>query len=298
MDNAMNWLLEDNNPAIKYLTMTNLAGLPVDKCKETYELVQRQKSVLRMFEKQDDNGLWNNDWGINTSLRYLTAFAELGMQRDERLDRFVDYTVTNLRAAEMVNDLAGCGSALTLRALVMLGYHERGDVMDLVTNFSEKQLYDGGFMCRMKLEKKPGRKSCYRASIATVLLYSECKLKGFLPSNSSSLLNYFLKRNVFYSSDKSMKFDEGRFGWRLVDNFYPVEPMRMAFVQTVAALSVLGAGNDPAMQEAWDMLDERKDENDRLPLDGTLSKQPCTFGKVGVANKWITYYAALAEKYR
>jgi len=297
-NSVMDWLLEDNNPAIKYRTMTKISGLSPVESRNIYELVQRQKPILRMFDKQDENGLWRKDWGVHNGLRYLTAFAELGMQKDERLDRFVDYTVAELQAAEKGNDLVGCSSGLTLRALVMLGYHERTDVMDLIKKFSKKQLFDGGFMCKMKLEKKPERKSCYKATIAGVLLYSECKLNGFLPQNTDALVNYFLKRDVFYSSDKATKFDEGRFGWRLVDNFFPAEPMRMGFMQTVAALSVLGAGNSPAMQEAWDLLNNRKDESGRLPLDGTLSKQPCTFGKVGAENKWVTFYAALAEKYR
>jgi len=299
MNNSVtDWLLEDSNPAIKYRTMTEIGGLSLAESRNAYEYVQRQKPVLRMFDKQGENGLWRKDWGVHTALRYLTAFAELGMQKDERLDRFVDYTVAELQAANRENDLVGCSSGLTLRALVMLGYHERADVMDLIKEFSKKQLFDGGFMCKMKLEKKPERKSCYKAAIAGVLLYSECQLNGFLPPNADALVNYFLKRDVFYSSDKATKFDEGRFGWRLVDNFFPVEPMRIGFVQTVAALSVLGAGNDIAMKEAWDLLNKRKDESGRLPLDGTLSKQPCTFGKVGAENKWVTFYATLAEQYR
>lgn len=298
MDNVINWLLEENNPAIKYRTLTEICGVPANERKNVYEMVCRQKSVLRMLDKQNENGLWGNELGMFTPLRYLTAFAELGMQKNERLDRYVDITVAGLQELEKEENIAGCGSALTLRALVMLGYHELTEVKDLIARFSEKQLYDGGFMCRMKLEKKPERKSCYKAAIASVLLYSECRLKGFLPPNADNLVNYFLKRSVFYSSDKSKKFDDGRFGWRLIDNFFPVEPMRMGFMQTVAALSVLGAGNNPAMREAWNLLEERKDENGRLPLDGTLTKQPCSFGKAGTANKWVTFYAALAEKYR
>jgi hypothetical protein len=107
-----------------------------------------------------------------------------------------------------------------------------------------------------------------------------------------------LKRDIFYSSDKTSKFEEGRVGWRFVDNFFPVEPMRMGLPLIVSALSILGVGNNPAMEEAWDLLKGKEDENGRLYLEGTLTKQPCSFGKVGQANKWLTFYSILAEKYR
>jgi hypothetical protein len=106
-----------------------------------------------------------------------------------------------------------------------------------------------------------------------------------------------LKRDVFYSSDKSKAFTDGRVGWRFIDNFFPVEPMRMGLPLIVSALSVLEAGGDPAMKEVWGLLKDKETENGRLILEGTLTKQPCSFGKAGFENKWMTFYAHLAEKY-
>ena len=299
-DYTLNWLLEDENPAIKYRTLTEICNKTLDECQEVYNSVWNDKQIIKMLSKQNENGLWSEkDFGGFTSMRYLTAFAEHGLHKDSHLDNFVDYTVALHQSYIKIGDgLGGCACPLTLRALVMLGYHDRNDVMELILKFASAQLYDGGFICKMKLDKKPERKSCYKAAIAGVLLYAECKRKSVLPDNADKLINYFLKRDVFYSSDKTKKFDEGRFGWRFVDNFFPVEPMRMGLPLIVSALSVLGAGNHPALTEAWEMLKEKEDANGKLKLDGTLTKQPCSFGKVGQENKWITFYALLADKYR
>lgn len=279
--------------------MTELCGKSFEENQEDYNLIWEQKTIAKMLKKQDENGMWNNkDYGGFTGLRYLTAFAEHGLRKDKRLDNYVDAAVNVLQSCEKNGGLAGCDYPLTLRALVMLGYHDRSDILDLLNKFAEAQLYDGGFMCKMKLDKNPKRKSCYKAAIAGLLLYAECKRKNILPDNAGNLINYFLKRDIFYSSDKIKKFDEGKFGWRFVDNFFPVEPMRMGLPLIIFALSVLGAGNNPAMKEAWDMLKDKKDEKGRLHLDGTLTKQPCSFGKLGQENKWLTLYAVLAEKYR
>jgi hypothetical protein len=155
-------------------------------------------------------------------------------------------------------------------------------------------------MCKRLLDRKPDRKSCYKAAVTGMLLYAECKRKNILPGNSDKLVEYFLKRDVFYSADKSKAFfdKDGKVGWRFVDNFYPAEPMRIGIPLIMSGLSVLGAGSHPALTEAWDMLKAKEDENGKLKLEGTLTKQPCSFGPVGKANKWVTFYAVLAEKHR
>jgi len=300
MNNTMDWLLEDENPAIKYRTMTEICGESFEKSHEVYDLIWKQKSIVKMLEKQDEKGLWSDkDWGVHTSMRYLTAFAEHGLLKDTRLDNFVDYTVDFLQSYEKQGDLAGCATPLTLRALVMLGYYDRVDVKELIEKFTEAQLYDGGFMCKMKLNKKPERKSCYKAAVAGLLLYAECRRKNILPDNADKLVEYFLKRDVFYSADKSKAFyDDGKVGWRFIDNFFPVESQRMGLPLIISALAILGVGNNSALTETWKLLKNKEDTKGRLQLEGTLTKQPCSFGKVGQDNKWVTFYAVLAEKHR
>jgi len=302
-EQVLNWLLEDKNPAVKYRTLTEICGKSPEECQDIYDLIWEQKSIVNMMNKQDENGMWESEkryYGNFLSLKYLTAFAEHGIQKDARLDRFADDTVNGMILCEKDGGLPGCACPLGLRSLVMMGYHDRKDVAGLIKKFAEAQLSDGGFMCKRLLDRKPDRKSCYKAAIAGMLLYAECKRKNNLPGNSDNLVNYFLKRDVFYSSDKSKAFYDknGKVGWRFVDNFFPAEPMRMGIPLIMSALSVLGAGNDPALTEAWKIFKEKEDENGRLKLEGTLTKQPCSFGTVGKENKWITFYALLAEKYR
>ena len=302
-EQIINWLLEDNNPAVKYRTLTEICGKSHEECKTEYDAVWAQKSIVNMMNRQDENGVWESEkryYGNFLSLKYLTAFAENGIQKDTRLERFVDDTINGLILCEKRGDLPGCACPLVLRTLVMMGYHERNDVKELILKFAESQLYDGGFMCKRLLDRKPDRKSCYKAAIAGLLLYAECKRKNILPDNSNKLVEYFLKRDVFYSSDKSKAFfdKDGKIGWRFVDNFFPAEPMRMGIILIISALSILGAGNHDALSAAWVMLKDKENEKGRLILEGTLTKQPCSFGKVGNENKWVTFYYTLAEKYR
>ena len=296
---TLNWLLESDDMALKYRTLTEICGSSKgDEVDNLLGSIWEHKSIQGMLKKQDENGLWNEkEYGSFTPLRYLTAFAEFGLQKDKRIEAFVNYSIETL-SNEMNNDPSGCYTPLVLRALVMLGYYDRDDVKELIDKFTAMQLYDGGFNCKRLLDKKPERKSCYKAAITALLLYAECKRKGVIIDNADQLIQYFTKRDVFYTSDKSKFIIEGRPGWRFIDNFFPVEPMRIGLPLTVAALSILGAGNHAALKKAWDFLNEKTDENGKLILDGTLTKQPCNFGKVGQPNKWVSFYALLAEKYK
>jgi hypothetical protein len=263
------------------------------------------KEVQSLLSRQNDQGVWEHgeaEYGVHTSLRYLTAAAEMGLKQDARLDNAVKYTVQFLfekETADLKHDYSGCSNALVLRALVMLGYHQDAAVSELVQRYAATQLFDRGFMCRRLLAAKPNRKGCYKASIAALLLYSECRRNGIILANSDQLVAYFLKRDVFYSTnDKDRLLLEERPGWRSIDNFFPVETMRIGLPLIVAALCILGAGEEPSLRRAWELLEGKRNANGRLVLEATLSKQPCKFGKVGEENRWVTFYALLAENYK
>jgi hypothetical protein len=273
-----------------------------EDCRESYAKIWEHKQIIRLLSKQDENGLWNDkDYGHQTPMRYLTALAEYGLCKDERIDRYVEYSIRSLQTWSYNHtDIFACIGAMALRALVMLGYHERGDVMELIAKFAEMQLNDGGFICGRLLDKKPERKSCYKSAISGLLLYAECKRKNILPVNADNLVNYFLKREILYSADKTKAFydksgsSEGRVFWE----FPPLDLMRIGVPLLAYALSVLGAGRNPAMQETWEVMKAKQDEAGRLPLEGAATRLPCNFGMGGQANKWATFYAILADKYR
>lgn len=303
---TIEWLLEDKNPSIKYRTLTEILGKPLEdeEVQATYNLIWQQKIIQKILNKLDGNGVWaTSDFGGFTSLRYLTALAEHGLSCDKRIENSIEFAVNAINAtyeeenAHITKSYGGCANALTLRAIVMLGYHNRSDVKELINKYISSQLYDGGFMCKRLLDKKPERKSCYKASLAALLLYASCKQKGITFDNSSLLIEYFLKRDVFYSSDKSNILANGRAGWRFIDNFFPVEPMRIGLPLIISSLCLMGAWNNNGMEKAWTFLQDKKNSEGRLILEGTLTKQPCSFGKVGQENKWLTFYSTLSDKY-
>lgn len=298
MDLSLEWLLEESNPAIKYRTLTEIENVPWSpELEKLYASIWESKEIHKMLKKQDASGLWSEkDYGSFTSLRYLTAFSEFGLHKDKRIDDYVEWTICSL-IRQMKEDATGCHFPLLLRALVMLGYYDQKEIRDLIQLYTSTQLSDGGFMCQRLLDKKPQRKSCYKASLDALLLFAECRRKGIILDGTSELIQYFTKRDVFYSSDHSTLLGDSKQGWRYIDNFFPVEPLRMGLPLIVSALAILGVGEHTALKKAWNFLNEKETEEGQFILEGTLSKQPCSFGKVGQPNKWISFYAQLAKKY-
>lgn len=176
------WLLEEENPSIRYRTLTEIFGVPKADAAETYDRIWESRAVQRMLARQSDGGVWEHTrkaYGIHTSTRYFTG------------------------------------------------------------------------------------------------------------------------RDVFFDSQTRQNLVlDARPGWRSIDSFFPPEPMRIGLPHIVAALSMLGAGSHAGLTRAWAYLSERRDTEGRLLLEGTLTKQPCSFGKVGEPNKWATLYAEIAEMQR
>ena len=295
------WLLEPANPSIRYRTLVEVLGRYPDEAdvSAAAAMIRTSRPAARILSRQSEEGLWpQGDYGSHSLLRYLSSLAELGLGRDDRLDAGIDQAVRFLaekRKASGLDRYDGCSEALLLRAMVMLGYGAQPAVRDLLESYADTRLRDGGFICQRLLDERSDRKSCFRASVAALLLYAACAQHEITLNEHEPTRLYFLARDVFLTSDRSNHVVDARPGWRYVDNFFPPEPMRVGLPLIVHALAVLGDGSHPGVQAAWSILNEKPDEHGRLSLEGTLSKQPVSFGAVGKPNKWMTFYYEAAR---
>jgi hypothetical protein len=209
---------------IRYRVLTELLDVPASDAVAVRlrEATWASKDVQRMLARQGVGGVWGHvgqkEYGAHTSLRYLTACAEHGLGQDPRLDGAAAYAVRFLvenQDADLDADYSGCSSALLLRALVMLGYRDEPGMQGLLARYAAAQLADGGFICRRLLAQRPDRKSCFRAALAALLLYAECARHGAALPGAARLVDYFLRRDVFYhGEDLTTLVVDGRPGWR------------------------------------------------------------------------------------
>ena len=98
METTIDWLCENDQPAMKYRAMVQLLGIPESSkdVQAAYHDIWELKAVQKMLQRQNEDGIWEHretEYGVHTSMRYLTAFAEMGLHQDERIDRAVEYEV-------------------------------------------------------------------------------------------------------------------------------------------------------------------------------------------------------------
>ena len=98
-ENTLNWLLEPENPSVRYLTLRDILKYPLDSTQimEAKASLEIWGKVQRIFKKQKQEGYWESkDDPYNP--KYKASYWQimiLGMlgfdKRDERVKRACDY---------------------------------------------------------------------------------------------------------------------------------------------------------------------------------------------------------------
>ncbi len=302
------WLLETENPSVRYRTLAELLGRG-----ESAEALDSQQAIPayapaeKLLEAMHPDGYWlqkNQQTGriLGDGVEYgsfgtthfcLSYCAELGLDKTHPSVAKAAERYMGLQRED--GDWLGhysCLYAYNIRTFVRLGY--RGDEhvqrsIDLMLNTIRP---DGGYLCDM--HEKPGRKpakSCIRGSVKALLAFAELP-EYWKHGRCLALADYFLGRHGIFARNDLTRFVNDD----IKRNAFPVI-WRSNVWEILCALSKMGCGNDARLHDAWEVLESRKDQEGRFRLDWTPTQCPWKVGKAGEANKWITLYCMLAEKY-
>ena len=312
-ERVINWLLEENEPSIRYRTLTELLDYPGESQEvlAAKEQVAVCKNVARIFARRDERGLFPHKpeyYGNWTTFKYLTILAELGIANDdERIFPIVDWILTpgddkceyfaqkDLDRAYILDEanLGSCGQVAFLSTLVRLGYLDDQRVKRLIDVFIDKGRFDGGYLCKWKksTHKDQTPKSCYTATVPALMLYAALPESYRNGEKYAALLAYFTSRNMLYS-----KVEPGKI---IADTKMIFFDGGMSQILTIAyAMCRLGYGNIPAMNDTWEILNSKPQMDGRYILEATNSKKAILMDKPGQPNKWATFYMLLLDKHR
>lgn len=314
MDNIIEWLLEDSYPSIKYRTMTELLDYDIDS-PETISARRKifmQKDVKQIFAKLNENGLFPHVpkfFGNFTTFNFLNALSELGLKKDdENINKIVDWILTpseDKREHFMQKDfqdehaylldesnIGSCRQVEFLCVLVRMGFLIDKRVERLVDAFVEKSRFDGGYLCKWKKSHFNGQipKSCYSATVPALKLYSLLPESYRNSKEFQNLLDYFTSRKMILSKVNSNEIIAST-----TSGFYATGTSNLFTL--VYAMSKLGYGDIPEMNELWSIIDSKKDNSGRINLEHTEKKKTVQLDELGKPCKWLTMYNMFAEKY-
>jgi hypothetical protein len=104
-------------------------------------------------------------------------------------------------------------------------------------------------------------------------------------------VHYFLSRNIYFKHPDLTEKIRGGMG-----TIFPFA-INSSLLEPLYALSKMGYGKHPALNDAWEQLEKRKSSDGKFILDW---HPPAMFtpGKKKEPNEWVTFYALLAKKFR
>ena len=310
-EDVVGWLLEPENPSLRYRTMVELLGKPSDdpeviECKRQ---IAESVPVKDLLNKMHPDGYWLQKYprtgmilgegvkygNFGTTHYCLSYLAELGMDRTNAQVAKAAERYLNLQKED--GDFYhhfSCLLGLNIRTFIMLGYKNDSRVKRSIDLLLNTERSDGGYLCDMhkgKHKTKPA-KSCIRGSVKAVLAFS------YLPEywkhdRIRKLVDYFLLRDGIFKRTNLKEFVNKD----MERNSFPII-WRANVFEILLALSKMGYGKDSRLERAWNVLDAKADKNGRYVLDWTPEQSPWKVGKRNQPNKWITFYAHLAHKFK
>jgi len=310
-EEVIKWLLEPENPSMRYRTLVEL----LDKSPNDHEAAECKREIAESFPVRSllsgmhPGGYWlqkhpktgkmlgdGTEYGAFGTTHYcLSYLAELGVDKTnvqvaKAADRYL-----NLQKGD--GDFYGhfsCLLGLNIRTFTMLGYKNDSRVNRSIDLLLNTERPDGGYLCGMhegKYKTKPV-KSCIRGSVKALLAFS------YLPDywkhdRIRKLIGYFLLRGgIFKSANLKELVNKD-----MERNSFPII-WRANVFEVLLALSKMGYGKDSRLERAWSFLDAKADKNGRYVLDWTPEQSPWKVGKRNQPNKWLTFYAHLAHKFK
>jgi hypothetical protein len=313
--NPLDWLLEEENPSVRYNTLTGLLEMPAD----SPEVNVARKAIMQtgvvpcIMEKQAEGGYWGVPENFYAHSRYkgtvwqLIVLAELGADaRDERIRKACEFVLENSRDRQSGGfsirgnpDDGGdhglvipCLSGNMVFSLIRLGYLHDSRLqkgIDWITcyqRFDDRTKtpvqgwpYDISFHCW-------GRHTCSMGAIKALKALAQIPEGARSPEVAQTLSSgaeYFLQHHVHKRSHNPEKVCKP--GW--LEFGFPL----MYQTDALEILSVLaGLGyHDPRMQEALDLLLSKQNDQGRWTLETTLNGRfLVNIEAKDKPSKWIT----------
>lgn len=287
MDHVLNWLLDDDNPEVKYRTLTELLGMSADspEVKEAHAKLMKSHSFALVMDNFNLNKKWNT---INAFL----TITEFGLTRnDVSLDEYIEFCIKHM------NMSTKCARILFLRNLVSLGFYQHPWVQEQISLAFSNIRQDGSVRCLDKDKKTNDSKlpdmGCYRQTTTYLLLAAELKKKGIVLPQFELLKTFYLDHDVVFRQESPEKIIIKE----MSGTFFPIDHVHIGLQMIMYGLSVLGSGNHPNCSKAWALLEKNKDMEGKYILTESFGEPYFDVGMVGQPNKWVTLYVLLAKKY-
>jgi hypothetical protein len=234
------------------------------------------------------------EYGSFATTHFCLAYlAELGLTREHPLiakaaDRYLGLQQPN---GDFWRNMS-CLNGYNIRTFIMLGYRDDPRLQKNIDLMLKTERADGGYLCDMHEKRRKTKKSCIRGCGKMLMAFAMMP-EYWEHNRCKALLDYFLQRDCIFSRNDPSVFVNKDME-RIIFPFV----WRTSVLEVLWALSRMGLGKHPATQKAWAVLDKSRVADGRYIMDWSPTQSLLKPGKRGQPNKWITFYALQALKFR
>ena len=293
-DGVIDWLLEDNEPSIKYLTLIDLLNEPHDSplVQKTKKQIAKSERILALLSGQQSDGGFGchpyDKWmGAHWRLR---SMVDLAIQEgDKRALKSADQVLKWLLSPEhkknirLINGrIRRCASqeGNAILSCSRLGIADDPRVKYLAESLVSWQWPDGGWNC----DKEPDahHSSFYESIIPMWGLLEYHQATGDKKSLAAAKkTREFLLRHSLFRSERTGKIITRKF----LNLRYP-HYWHYNILQGLSALTVLGNIKDLRASEALDIVEQKRRPDGRWKADGYYWKPPAQGRRYGSPVDW------------
>jgi hypothetical protein len=321
---SLPWLLESENPGVRYIAMRDLLDLHPDdkKLKSARKLAHKEGPIAHVLSKMKEEGFWQRS-GTGYGPKYkstvwaLILLAQLGaaVREDKRIRKACRYYLDHAlnpggQISAMTNGApsgtADCLQGNMLWSLMELGYED--ERMDSAYEWMARTVTGEG-MAPMKDKRAEVRYfagkcgptfacgannklPCAWGGVKVLLALSQVR-----DEKRTALIEKAIRHgvNFFFGVDPSTaEYPNGwaakpsgnwwKFGFPV---FYVTDILQIA-----EALVALGFAKDPRLANTLELIRSKQDEQGRWPLEYNYDgKTWIRFGKMKEPNEWVTLRA-------
>jgi len=324
-ENTLDWLLEDENPSVKYFTLKDILEKPLDN----QELVDIKKQIMsvgiasKILETQKPEGYWGKREDFYVSSKYkgtvwnLIILASVGADlNDPRIKKTCEFILNNSQDPKR-GGFANCSTkkgtgepgkvipCLTgnmVCSLIRFGYLEDPRVQKAIDWITKYQRFDDGDAKYPDDWPYKAHKACFSKHSCHMGAVKSLKALSQIPKNKRNkdvkntidkAVKYLLAHHIFKRSHDLLKISKP--GWLRLGFPHMYQDDILEILNILTDLEV----HDKRMQDAVNIVESKQDNQGRWILENTFNGRYITNIDVkGKPSKWVTLHAIrMLKKY-
>lgn len=301
IDPVINWLLDEDQPAVRYYALVDLLGKSENhsEVKSAYAQIPKRGWALDILKKQSTKGYWESEKSLYrpkytaTNWRAI-VLSDLGLTaKNPRIKRTAELIFKqwlSIPSGDNVYNDEVCIVGNTARMLTRFGYGDDFRVKKLFDRLVEDQKEDGGWHC---FASTHGTLDGWEGMAAFAALPAQKRTRSVKRAIERGA-EFYLERKLFREGPKYAPW----FRFHYPNHYY------YDILVGLDLITKLGYGDDKRLSEALKILRQKRNKNGKWLLEKThpdlvqgakysLRKTAKRFAleETGKPSKWITLTA-------